>query len=157
VTSPLCSEKGDSMNKFFFSLACILLVGCSTNVPYQAKKIQSEDEARKIIKQVIIEQPRQYAPVDIVFFDEYFQIYHNDTRRGLLAGGVATVPIVDTVYLNNVKSVEIYQKSLYIILVRDNTNYPKIRIYTREKAKGEAFVDALTTLVSLNEKRAAKQ
>ena len=142
------------MNKFILSLVCILLIGCSsTLVPYHPTQLQSESEAQEIIKQVILEQPRQYAPVDIKFFDDYFQIYHNDTRRSLIAGGVATVPIVDTTYFNNIKSVELYSKKLFIVLVKDNADYPKIRVYTREKAKGKAFIDALTSLVSIENKK----
>ena len=127
-----------------------LIFGCSTYVPYNSKYLKSRNEAEKIIKQVILEQPRQYAPVAIEFNEEYFQVFHNDTRKGILSGGVTTVPVVDTIYFNNIKSVELYYRKLFIVMIKDNTDYLKLYVYTRDENKAKSLIDALHTLISEN-------
>ena len=78
------------------------------------------------------------------FLMTIFRFTTMTSKRSVIAGEVATVPIVNMIYYNNIKSVELYSKSLFIVLVKDNADYPKVHIYTREKAKGTAFIDALT-------------
>jgi hypothetical protein len=126
----------------------VFLTGCgSKQIEYNYSLLENSDQAKKIIHQVILEQPRGSAPTAVDITDEFVQITTSATRKSLMAGGVTTVPITETLFYNNIKSAELYSGRRYFtVLVRENSGNIKLRVLTGEEKKGQLFIDALKTL-----------
>lgn len=137
------------LRAIFALLICVLfLTGCrTTQIQYNPNPTVDLQEARKIILQVILEQPRDSAPSSVDINDEYIQITLNATRKSMIAGGVTTVPITETLFFNNIKSTELYSgRRYYVVLVKENSGNIKLRVLTGEEKKGKLFIDALKAL-----------
>jgi hypothetical protein len=137
------------MKKLIISIFGIFIFGCATHVPYQPTTLKSKSEAEKTVRRIILEQPRPYAPVEIQINDEYFQIFHNDARKSLIAGGVTAVPIVDTLYFDSINAIELYKKRTFFVLIKDKDNNARLYVFTRSAEMGKLFIDAMSTLVGI--------
>jgi hypothetical protein len=129
-------------------LVVLFLTGCGyKKIQYNYSILENPEEAKKIVHQVILEQPRGTAPTAVDISDDYLQITVSATRKNVMAGGITTVPIVDTLFYNNIKSTELYAgRNFYSVLVKENSGNIKLRVITREEKKGKLFIDALKTL-----------
>jgi len=134
---------------FFLVGIFVLMTGCgvSKQINYNYTPIQDVNEAKKIIQQVVLEQPGRNAPNSLNITNDYIQITLTITRRSAWTGGVAAVPVTKTLYFNNIKSAELYyQRGYYIVLVKEKGGEVKLRVITREEKKGQLLIDAVKTL-----------
>lgn len=127
----------------------LFVFGCSSNVQikYNYSILDNPEKAKEIIHQIILEQPRGSAPSSVDINDDFIQITTNATRKSMLAGGVAMVPVTETLFFNNIKSAELYSgRKYYFVLVKENSDEIKLRILTGKEEKGRLFIDAIKTL-----------
>ena len=137
-----------SIKLFAIMVVVLFVFGCSSNVQikYNYSILDNPEKAKEIIHQVILEQPRGSAPSSVVINDEFIQIITNATRKSMV-GGVAMVPVTETLFFNNIKSAELYSgRKYYFVLVKENSDEIKLRILTGKEEKARSFIDALKTL-----------
>ena len=126
----------------------LLLTGCIKTIHYSPDdSVKNSIKAKEIIKQVVLEQPNEFIPVEVEVTDLYLKTItiKSDQVYGY------NIPWHQLVYFNNIGKITLKRKSgrlneLFIIFIWDKNKTFKGNIYTQHEKKAKAFIDALYTL-----------
>jgi hypothetical protein len=127
--------------KSMLLIAALFLSACSSVIPHQAQQVSNEI-ALNNIEQVLKEQPKKLAPIELVMKADHFEIKRN-----------RQVPI--SIYFNSVKDVVItYKKYLikpnqYRISIIDKGDSRRLTVVTYREDQAKLFVDAMYQLSKL--------
>ena len=129
-------------------IAIVLFAGCTATIHHSpAASFQNSSEAKEIIKQVMLEQPGEMAPVNVEVTDQFIKIHliKTDQMYGY------NIPWCKFVHFSNIGKIEIKQKrpdsqQWFVVSVMDKDNKLKCDIYTLHESKARGFADALYTL-----------
>ena len=129
------------------AIIALLITGCSTIRYSPASSKTNTIEAKEIIKQIVLEQPMEIAPIDVEITDQYFKLHTMKTNH--MDG--YTIPWTKVVCFNDIGKIGIRQKrrwskKWFVITVRDKNKNVRCKIYTALENKAKLFVDALYAL-----------
>lgn len=129
------------------AIITLLLTGCST-IRYSPATLKTNTiEAKEIIKQIVLEQPMEIAPIDVEITDQYLKLHTMKTNH--MDG--YTIPWTKVVCFNDIGKIGIRQKrrwskKWFVITVRDKNKNVRCSIYTAQENKAKSFVDAFYAL-----------
>ncbi|MCK6263950.1 sensor protein [Vibrio sp. ZSDE26] len=147
-------------NCFVFLL--LFLSGCAAkHMPYSAKLELSGEAAVKIIEQVVMEQPLNYRPEDIVVTDSYIGLsdglktsshtmsnINEDSGMVLSSLKIEASDISSRYYFNSISALELFSKSdWYIVQMKNDENLVVKLFYTRSLSKAERLIDAISYMI----------
>jgi hypothetical protein len=104
-------------------------------------------EAREIVKQVVLEQPGELAPIKVEVTDQFFKMYA--TKSNQVDG--YTIPWNTVVYFNNIGEVTLkiekkWSKKWYVVAIMDRDNREKYAVYTAHEITAKSFINAIIKL-----------
>ena len=139
-----------SMKDILIAVITLLLTGCSTIRYSPATSKINISEAKEIVKQVVQEQPREFALLDVEVTDQYFKMHTMKTNR--MEG--YTIPWTSVICFNDIGKVKIKQKKRwskmwFVITVRDKNKNLRCTVYTTQESKAKSFIDALYALKTI--------
>jgi hypothetical protein len=154
-------REGLSM-KYALLLMALLLGGCTSKiVEYQAASI-SDDEARSVIEQVLMEQPQKTRPEQVVFTNDYVAYGNGIVSQtdgfasavpiggGAFAAGTSRTNskyLQTRIYFNSIGSVALYSKrGRWVVITRNYAGTVINSSLIDTQPKAQRFVDAMLHL-----------
>ncbi|HEY0288578.1 MAG TPA: hypothetical protein VGC62_16465 [Pseudomonas sp.] len=145
--------------KWAVMLFVLILAGCASKVvEYQASPI-SDQQARSVIEQVLMEQPQKTRPEQVVFTLEYIA-YGNGVisetngfgsavpvGNSAFAAGSSTTKsksLQTRIYFNSIGTVTLYSKrGRWVVITRNRAGSVLISSLVDSQSKAERFVDSM--------------
>ena len=123
-------------------------VGCTaTNLYYQSPTDNSIGQPMEVLKQALSEQFSKYPPVEIEVSDKYFKTISYEPLKKIGIGRLITDPKAKFVYYNSIKSVELYKKrKWYIVLINGKNGTVLYYMYILSQERAQQFIDAINML-----------
>ena len=126
----------------------LLLSNCMKRIHYFPDTSSiSRVKAKEIVKQVVLEQPGELAPIKVEVTDLFVKMYATKSNQ---ADGY-TIPWNTVIHFNNIGEIRLgmvkkWSKKWYVIAIMDKNSKEKYAVYTAHEIKAKAFIDALSAL-----------
>lgn len=145
--------------KWVVLLSALILTGCASKVvEYQPATI-SDEQARSVIEQVLMEQPQKTRPEQVAFTTEYIA-YGNGVvsqtngfasavpiGNGAFASGSSTTSsksLQTRIYFNSIGTVTLYSKrGRWVVITRNLAGSVLNSSLVDGKSKAQRFVDSM--------------
>jgi hypothetical protein len=156
---------GEKMKKIFvLAFIVILCMSCTSKMmPYVPDTTYTNENAKLVIEQVLMEQPLQYVPSAVIFSEGNFELNLGiQTRTEGNSGGIFVInglfigsnsntskskKIKKRIYYNSIIESKIYTHgSWHIVQLIDTESKKMHKFYCRNELKAKRFSDALMSL-----------
>lgn len=153
------------MKKLIF---CILMAGLLTSciakrIPYEVDTTITDENAKKVIEQILTEQPPRLIPATSIIAPDYLELnYGMQTRSSGNSGGVivfdgfiigsghtteTTKELKKRIYYNSVLECKIFIRgSWHIVQLIDTETRVMHNFYCKNENKAKRFADAMMSL-----------
>jgi hypothetical protein len=126
-------------------LALVLMaLGCRCYMSCTPRPLESTSRAKKVIYEVLDQQPREWAAIDIEVTDEKFRLLRS-VGTGFL--GLRPATLGTTVYYTKIgDNLLSKRRGVFAVTIRAPNRDLLVHVYTDDQASAERFIDALETM-----------